>query len=47
MTNFRLWLESSGTLELVGVEGTGSYGAGLTRLWVPKISSDACDQDFF
>jgi Transposase len=27
----RLWLESFGTLELVGVEGTGSYGAGLTR----------------
>ena len=25
------WLESFGTLELIGVEGTGSYGAGLTR----------------
>jgi transposase len=25
------WLNSHGTLELVGVEGTGSYGAGLTR----------------
>jgi transposase len=25
------WLESFGTVELVGVEGTGSYGAGLTR----------------
>ena len=25
------WLQSFGTLELVGVEGTGSYGAGLTR----------------
>jgi transposase len=25
------WLESWGTIELVGVEGTGSYGAGLTR----------------
>ncbi len=25
------WLESFGILELVGVEGTGSYGAGLTR----------------
>lgn len=25
------WLESFGVLELVGVEGTGSYGAGLTR----------------
>ena len=23
------WLESHGTVELVGVEGTGSYGAGL------------------
>jgi len=25
------WLEAFGTLEPVGVEGTGSYGAGLTR----------------
>ena len=25
------WLESFGEVELVGVEGTGSYGAGLTR----------------
>ena len=25
------WLEGFGTLELVGIEGTGSYGAGLTR----------------
>jgi transposase len=25
------WLESFGTVELVGAEGTGSYGAGLTR----------------
>ena len=25
------WLREFGTLELVGVEGTGSYGAGLTR----------------
>jgi len=25
------WLQSFGTLELIGVEGTGSYGAGLTR----------------
>jgi transposase len=25
------WLESFGTVVLVGVEGTGSYGAGLTR----------------
>jgi transposase len=25
------WLEEFGTVELVGVEGTGSYGAGLTR----------------
>ena len=25
------WLESFGTVELLGVEGTGSYGAGLTR----------------
>jgi transposase len=25
------WLASHGTVELVGVEGTGSYGAGLTR----------------
>jgi transposase len=26
------WLRSHGEVELVGVEGTGSYGAGLTRL---------------
>jgi transposase len=26
------WLRRFGALELVGVEGTGSYGAGLTRL---------------
>jgi transposase len=25
------WLGGFGALELVGVEGTGSYGAGLTR----------------
>jgi transposase len=25
------WLQGFGTLDLVGVEGTGSYGAGLTR----------------
>ncbi len=25
------WWGSYGTIELVGVEGTGSYGAGLTR----------------
>jgi transposase len=25
------WLRSFGTVSLVGVEGTGSYGAGLTR----------------
>ena len=25
------WLRSFGTVELLGVEGTGSYGAGLTR----------------
>ena len=25
------WLREFGTVELVGVEGTGSYGAGLTR----------------
>ena len=25
------WLETFGALDLVGVEGTGSYGAGLTR----------------
>jgi transposase len=27
----RLWLEGFGPIALVGVEGTGSYGAGLTR----------------
>jgi hypothetical protein len=26
------WLQRFGVVELVGVEGTGSYGAGLTRL---------------
>ena len=25
------WLSSFGEIELVGIEGTGSYGAGLTR----------------
>ena len=30
------WLESFGTLELVGVEGTGSYEAGLTRHLLPR-----------
>ena len=25
------WLERFGTVELAGIEGTGSYGAGLTR----------------
>jgi transposase len=25
------WLRSHGKVQLVGVEGTGSYGAGLTR----------------
>jgi len=25
------WLQSFGVVELVGIEGTGSYGAGLTR----------------
>ncbi len=32
------WLECFGTLELVGVEGTGSYGAGLTRHLLPTRS---------
>ena len=27
-----LWLQAFGEVDLVGVEGTGSYGAGLTRL---------------
>jgi transposase len=30
------WLEGFGTIELVGVEGTGSYGAGLTRHLLQK-----------
>ena len=30
------WLSSFGTLRLVGVESTGSYGAGLTRLLQPQ-----------
>jgi transposase len=33
------WLEGFGTVELIGVEGPGSYGAGLTRhLLAQKIS---------
>lgn len=28
------WLQGFGTVGLVGVEGTGSYGAGLTRYLV-------------
>ena len=38
------WLRSWGEVELVGVEGTGSYGAGLTRLLlaeaVPVVEVD-------
>lgn len=30
-TALRAWLESYGTIDRVGVEGTGMYGAGLTR----------------
>jgi len=30
------WLRSFGTVGLVGVEGTGSYGAGLTVTWSPR-----------
>src|SRR5213078_2816721 len=30
------WLEAFGTVEMVGVEGTGSYGAGLTRHMLSK-----------
>ena len=30
------WLQSFGTVDLVGVEGTGSYGAGLTRHLLDK-----------
>jgi transposase len=30
------WLEAFGTVEMVGVEGTGSYGAGLTRHLLSK-----------
>ena len=26
------WLQNFGDVEVVGVEGTGSYGAGLTRV---------------
>lgn len=32
------WLNSLGEVELVGVEGTGSYGAGLTR-FLPRRTS--------
>ncbi len=30
------WLRSWGEIELVGIEGTGSYGAGLTRFFLDK-----------
>lgn len=40
------WLEGFGTLELVGVEGTGSYGAGLTRhLLGHQVASADLDDD--
>ena len=29
------WAERFGPVERIGVEGTGSYGAGLTRLCAP------------
>ena len=39
-----VWLQRFGVVELVGVEGTGSYGAGLTRLLlaedVPVVEVD-------
>ena len=33
------WLSDFGPVELVGVEGTGSYGAGLTR----HLQNTACE----
>ena len=42
------WLGRFGTVELVGVEGTGSYGAGLTRhlaaAGVRVVEVDRCDR---
>ncbi len=31
--NLLAWLGSFGTIAVIGVEGTGSYGAGLARTW--------------
>ncbi|MGH9170871.1 MAG: IS110 family transposase [Acidimicrobiales bacterium] len=42
------WLSAFGEVALVGVEGTGSYGAGLTRyLWrfnIPVVEVNAADR---
>ncbi|MFC5911568.1 IS110 family transposase [Streptacidiphilus monticola] len=37
---FLAWLRSFGTLVLVGVEGTGAYGAGLARSQLLPVRSD-------
>ena len=34
------WLQIFGTVVLIGVEGTGSYGAGLTRHLHDKLNED-------
>ena len=36
------WLRGFGRVTVVGVEGTGSYGAGLTRHLTAKKVSVAC-----
>ena len=33
-----IWLGRHGQLEMVGVEGTGSYGAGLTRYLLQRVA---------
>jgi transposase len=38
------WLSSFGTVVLVGVEGTGSYGAGLSR-WLHTLDIDVVEVD--
>ena len=39
------WLEGFGTVELVGIEGTGSYGAGLTRHLQARASASSRSTD--
>jgi transposase len=40
----RTWLDGLGTVHAVGIEGTGSYGAGLTRHHITVIEVDRPDR---